>query len=151
MKKMANQYTYKEGEIPISKTKERRNQYQKKWRKKHPDRAKEIARNYRSKEGVKEKLKEAGKKYREALRLSALIHYSQGKPICKCCGEKHMEFLTIDHITGGGCKHRRSIRKDISAWQFYLWLKRNNYPKGFQVLCMNCNFAKAHGGCPHKK
>ena len=31
------------------------------------------------------------------------------------------------------------------------WLKRNDYPPGFQVLCHNCNWAKhALGRCPHQ-
>ena len=31
------------------------------------------------------------------------------------------------------------------------WLKNNNYPKGFQILCWNCNFAKGVlGQCPHQ-
>ena len=25
---------------------------------------------------------------------------------------------------------------------FYLWLKRNNFPEGFQTLCMNCQWLK---------
>lgn len=150
-KKMPNQYTYKKGEIPPSKTKEYRTNYQRNWRRKNPERARKIAKKYRSKEEVRKRLNASYKKYRDALRLSALVHYSNKELICKCCGEKYMEFLTIDHIKGGGTKHRKSIRKDLSASQFYLWLKRNNYPKGFQVLCMNCNFAKAHGGCPHNE
>jgi hypothetical protein len=26
--------------------------------------------------------------------------------------------------------------------RFYLWLKTNKYPSGYQVLCMNCQFVK---------
>ena len=35
----------------------------------------------------------------------------------------------------------------------YEWIKRNNYPDGFQVLCWNCNSGKgANGGiCPHER
>jgi len=32
-----------------------------------------------------------------------------------------------------------------------LWLRKYNYPKGFQVLCHNCNMAKRFGVCPHKE
>jgi hypothetical protein len=30
-------------------------------------------------------------------------------------------------------------------------LRRNNYPEGFQILCMNCQFGKRmnNGVCPH--
>ena len=33
----------------------------------------------------------------------------------------------------------------------YIWLKNNNFPEGFQVLCFNCNCGKARnkGICPH--
>lgn len=30
-------------------------------------------------------------------------------------------------------------------------LKQNNYPRGFQILCYNCNNAKSiQGQCPHQ-
>ena len=69
-----------------------------------------------------------------------------GGAICRCCGETMKEFLTIDHINGGGRHHRQEIGPRL-----YAWLRRHAYPSGFQVLCMNCNFAKGqHGVCPHE-
>lgn len=57
--------------------------------------------------------------------------------------------MTIDHMNGGGNRHRREI--NISGMSFYRWLKQNNYPAEFQVMCFNCNFAKhVLGECPHK-
>ena len=37
--------------------------------------------------------------------------------------------------------------------KFYAWLKRNNYPSGFQILCMNCQWGKLrnNGVCPHQE
>jgi hypothetical protein len=65
---------------------------------------------------------------------------------CNCCGEETIEFLTVDHINGGGKRHRKEIRID-----FYLWLKRNKFPDGFQILCMNCQFGRKKCiECPHK-
>jgi hypothetical protein len=33
----------------------------------------------------------------------------------------------------------------------YRWLVKNNFPKEFQILCHNCNFAKFRlGTCPHE-
>ena len=33
-----------------------------------------------------------------------------------------------------------------------VWMIKNNFPKGFQVLCHNCNLAKGfYGKCPHEK
>ena len=67
---------------------------------------------------------------------------------CECCGETIKEFLTIDHIMGGGGKHRK--QKGVKN-SIYLWLIRNNFPKGFRTLCMNCNFARGHHHyCPHQ-
>ena len=60
---------------------------------------------------------------------------------CNCCDEVELNMLTIDHINGFGNKHRRKegIKTGNSTYQ---WLKKNNYPDGFQVLCWNCQFAK---------
>jgi hypothetical protein len=90
-----------------------------------------------------------GRKRWQKLRHGVLVHYSGGQPACSCCGEKHDEFLSIDHINGDGADHRRMIGSGAT----YRWLTNNNFPPGFQVLCMNCNFAKGHacGGCPHRK
>ena len=78
-------------------------------------------------------------------RIEAISAYG-GK--CACCGEERYEFLAIDHIDGGGRKHRASIPGGHLA----RWVKRNGYPKGFQILCHNCNMAKAfYGVCPHQK
>lgn len=39
------------------------------------------------------------------------------------------------------------VKKENIPW----WLRRNNYPNGFQVLCHNCNMAKGfYGKCPHQ-
>ena len=72
---------------------------------------------------------------------------------CTCCGESDLAFLVIDHVNGGGCQHRRgTVKSGRGGTQFYIYLKREGYPIGFQVLCHNCNWAKfATGGCcPHK-
>lgn len=67
--------------------------------------------------------------------------------MCVCCGESEMAFLSIDHIDGGGCEHRRQIKSN----RIYNWLINNRFPDGFQVLCFNCNFAKhVYGVCPHQ-
>ena len=79
------------------------------------------------------------------LRDKSLVFSYYGSS-CACCGEGNIAFLTIDHIAGGGSAHRKSFGGSI-----YRWLKLNNFPSGFQTLCMNCNFAKSKivGGCPH--
>lgn len=70
---------------------------------------------------------------------------------CACCGEDRIEFLAIDHIEGGGNLHRREANLQPGT-QFYCWLIREGFPDGFQVLCYNCNNAKAiYGVCPHQR
>lgn len=82
-------------------------------------------------------------------RLEVLQHYSNSKePFCNCCGEKEIKFLAIDHINGGGSKFKKITGMGSSFCQ---WLRTNNYPEGFQILCHNCNMAKSmYGICPHK-
>lgn len=71
---------------------------------------------------------------------------------CACCSESALEFLTIDHVNGGGGKHRKKL--GVSAGiSFYRWLRKQGFPKDeYQVLCYNCNCARGfYGVCPHKR
>lgn len=90
--------------------------------------------------------KRTGRQHRTH-KLKILRHYSKGEPACACCGEQHMEFLSIDHIDGGGTRHRAEMGMNL-----YRWIIRENYPDGFRVLCHNCNQALgAFGYCPHEE
>ena len=82
--------------------------------------------------------------YRVRLKLAAFDAY--GGPICAGCGSTDVEVLEIDHIEGGGRKHFREEHIS-SGTQFHQWLKRNNYPAGFRILCPTCN-KKAYAGIP---
>lgn len=85
--------------------------------------------------------------YNRRLKLAVFTAY--GGPICCCCGETHLEFLTLDHIAGDGAVHRRKTR-DNSGRGVYHDLKKHNYPPGFRVLCFNCNCSLGYFGyCPH--
>src|SRR3990167_9986285 len=75
------------------------------------------------------------KKHQRKLKITVLNGYG-GK--CECCGINEIEFLTIDHIKGGGRDHVKELGGQP---KFYPWLIKNDFPKGFRVLCMNCNFA----------
>jgi hypothetical protein len=92
----------------------------------------------------------AAKLVRASIKLEVLGHYSSGTPACACCGECVIAFLTIDHVHGGGSRHRREVPGGSAG--MYRWLKANNYPPGFQVLCANCNLGRlVNGGvCPHQ-
>lgn len=91
-------------------------------------------------------------RHQERRRL-VLEHYSGGTPVCACCGERTKEFLTLDHIDNNGAARKRQADGPArSGAHTYQWIIKNNYPPGFQVLCMNCNCAKAWwGACPHQK
>jgi hypothetical protein len=140
--------------------KECHNKYNKKWCEENPDKFKDrkeryvethrvqindYAKKYREKHP--EKRKEYRDRYRRNLKIEVISHYCDEEIKCVCCGETILEFLTIDHINNNGAEHRRRVGPNI-----YNWLKKNNYPNGYQVLCMNCNWGKrVNGGiCPHK-
>ena len=77
----------------------------------------------------------------QELRLKILAHYSNNSMACAHCGFKDIRALSIDHINGGGNQHRKTT-PGCKGTGFYYWLRRNNYPEGYQVLCMNCQFIK---------
>lgn len=101
----------------------------------------------------KYRLKEKHRK--DALKLKVLSHYSKGDLKCACCGETNIAFLSLDHVNGGGNIHRRHLNGNKSMGNyFYYYLFSNNFPEEppLQVLCYNCNHAKAHlGYCPHQR
>lgn len=83
------------------------------------------------------------------MRRQVLEAYSEGQPKCACCAERHVEFLAIDHVNGGGEKHRKTLGSK-GGETFYRWLIQQQFPPGFRVLCHNCNFAYGvYGYCPH--
>lgn len=86
------------------------------------------------------------KRWRKKFRFDMLLRYGRQ---CACCGESNLHFLTIDHPNNDGAQHRKLTG---NGYKFYLWLKRNNFPREFQLLCFNCNMARHHNGgiCPHK-
>lgn len=97
-----------------------------------------------------DKLAKRDKRYRDKLKQDILDHYGV---VCACCGESNPLFLTLDHINGGGNKHRLTLFGRPQAGNaFYRKIRGMGYPDGFQTLCWNCNMAKAHYGyCPHQR
>jgi hypothetical protein len=91
-----------------------------------------------------------------ALKLKVFMHYSDGSPKCACpgCAEDRIPFLTLDHIDGGGNKHRASIcgpenkSKQPGPRGLLLNLKKLGFPPGYRILCFNCNIARGTGKCP---
>ena len=98
------------------------------------------------------------------MRLKILQYYSKrlsksNIPCCRCCGEKsHVNFLAIDHIAGKKEMDsepelvKLGYSSSLMGKNLFRWIIENNFPKGFQVLCHNCNSAKGfYGKCPHQK
>lgn len=81
------------------------------------------------------------------MKINALNHYGDR---CQLCGERQIEFLSIDHVDNNGSKHRKELGIKIEGKTFYGWLKKQGYPVGFQVLCHNCNLAKAKRHLPSR-
>jgi len=128
---------------------EEKKKYIKKWRENNRDKGREYSRRRRIKDkNNPEKMRKINQwrnSRNRRLKELALVIYGEGK--CTCCGEGIMEFLTIDHIDGGGKEHRKEIGMGN---KIYHWLYKEAYPPGFQVLCFNCNCAKGiYGKCPH--
>lgn len=106
-----------------------------------------------------------GRRERAKLKLDMLRSLGD---FCKCCGENHPTFLTLDHVHGDGAKLRATRVERIKAglgmevdlgeraWNSQQQMhqaRREGWPKDrYQVLCMNCNFAKGHyKECPHQQ
>lgn len=67
---------------------------------------------------------------------------------CVCCLESDPDKLVMDHVHGGGSEEK----KKYPSRNVYLSLRGKEPDRSkFQVLCQNCNQAKASlGTCPHK-
>ena len=82
------------------------------------------------------------------IKLSVLNAYGGAR--CVCCGETLVNGLTVDHVEGDGAEWRRGHNR-AGGNALYRWLRKANYPPGFQVLCGTCNQAKGiRNYCPHR-
>ena len=116
-----------------------------------PERKKQ-RKDYKSKPENKKRERELDR----ALRYLVLQTYSKRLsnseiPCCKCCHlNSDIAFLSVDHI--GGKKQmdndlkltEKGYSSDLDTYQLLRWLRRNDFPDGFQILCHNCNHAKGH-------
>jgi len=113
---------------------------------------KEHNQKYKNRPGEKARVKI----YRDTMRVKVLQYYSKhlsksNISCCNCCGENsYIEFLAVDHIAG---RHQMDSEPELvklgysSKMQSSVllkWIIDNNFPKGFQILCHNCNLAKGH-------
>lgn len=83
-------------------------------------------------------------KYR-LIRKNVIAKYGNA---CECCNEMTLQFLSIDHIIGGG----HAERKAIGYRSIYRKLNKSaaRLPE-YRILCYNCNVSYGlYGYCPHK-
>lgn len=120
--------------------KKTRNEYLKKWKIKNPNYNKNWEKEHREERLKYHIIKNTKNKF---------IVMNKYGGMCVCCNENRIVFLSIDHINNDGNIHRREL-KIKGGTGMYRWLIKNNFPEGFQILCMNCNHAKRFGVCPHK-
>ena len=144
---------------------EKHRAYQRNWSRKNTDKTQRYFQTYVSKPGIRKKRnartkkweqenpekvrqnnqkperKRARIKYHRDNRIDCLKIYSKkvsnsSESICSSCGLKDVRFLQIDHINGVTTNDGRGASNLVS------YLRRNNYPDGYQVLCGNCNWLK---------
>lgn len=98
-------------------------------------------------ESIIQRVKKYYERTKEPIKLEVLTHYSDlKKPRCRCCNEKIIDFLTIEHPNGRNEEIRRT------GGNFYRWIKAQEFPRRLHVLCFNCNCSKGfYGICSHKK
>ena len=121
------------------KNREKRRLFNKKYREMYPERNREQVKAWRLR-NLQYVQQFRANKSRE-FKLSVLAHYCEAEVKCVRCGFQDIRALSIDHINGKGRQHRNQVGATHGR-AFYNWLKENNFPIGYQVLCMNCNWIK---------
>lgn len=92
-----------------------------------------------------EKVKAQRDRYRNKIRDKTIGYYSHYEYRCARCGFSDRRTLSIDHINSNGAKERRTLSQwNQGGYNFYNHLIKGNYPSGYQVLCMNCQWIKRH-------
>ena len=125
------------------------------WRKRNPERRRELEALYRERhrdgelarhrlyrENNRLRIRAEARKHNMIAKVIVLRHYSLNERFASCvrCGMVDVRCLTIDHINGGGNKHRKT---DARA-NIYRYLRKRNYPPGYQTMCMNCQLIKRY-------
>ena len=73
-------------------------------------------------------------------KIKVLTYYGGGSCGCVKCGESRLACLTIDHMNGRETTEHED--KKLHGKALYNWLRKNDYPQGYQTLCMNCQWVK---------
>ena len=94
----------------------------------------QIITGYRSPKRKKARKLTYKQRYYLKYKIQVLTYYGGGKLACVHCGFSDIRALSIDHIAGEGHRDRRG--------NLYCRLIRQNFPPGYQTLCMNCQLIK---------
>ena len=136
------------------KTSDAQREYQRNWRHRNRDRHNLLRRVWYRKN--KDKILKKSKEWQfvnkerclkrrhqrtEELKEKILRYYGGGSVECVLCGENRIPTLSIDHIDGGGTKHRKETGIH-GGKHMYRWLEKENFPLGYRTLCMNCQFVE---------
>lgn len=123
-------------------TKEFAKEYSKKYREKHKEKLSAQSKKWRNNNPAR--VNKNKRKERENLKMEVLGRYSGNKICCAICGFDDTRALQIDHIDNNGAEERREVlgNRLCAGTTFYRWVRRQNYPEGYQVLCANCNIIK---------
>jgi hypothetical protein len=128
-----------------ARNRERLSQYRRAYAKAHPNKVKCWRHNYyiRHRDEIREQTRLIDwPARRQKIKRDVLEHYSNSRPVaCVRCGIEDIRVLSVDHVDGNGAAHRKKL-KTRGGTAFYAWLRRHNYPPGFQVLCMNHQWIK---------
>ena len=140
---------------------EKFNQRMRDWREANREKAREQSREWRNRklasaspeEEAAIRAAETARTKRSQDRRRDEVFTAYGGYRCACCAETERLFLSIDHINNDGNVERKSGVYRSSGTAFYLWLCKQKFPPGYQVLCMNCQFGKHRNGgvCPHQR
>ena len=104
------------------------------------EKCQEFSKEYYRKNGKKRKEYDRAYylKYRKKCRQE-IIENLGGK--CIQCGFHDWRGLQIDHVKGGGTKHRKQF---TNSWQYYKSILDQLETGEYQLLCANCNQIKRY-------
>ena len=120
------------------------------WVKNNPEKFQKSQKKYRNSQKHRDTYhkwwhSEDHKQRLKALKIEVFTHYCKSTPKCMCCNESEIDFQTIEHVRGKK-NYPHDPRKGGN--KLIAWLKNNNYPTGYEVLCYNCNCARGmYGSC----
>lgn len=126
------------------------------WRDRNPERVKEIGLAYRR--AHRDEAAAQSTEWRRKMVLAVKLYLGA---VCRCCGEKELELLTVDHINDDGYVRRRE-KGYGGPHSYYMEIKRAfdsddaeavaKVKSKYQLFCYNCNNSKKNGGeCVHTR